>query len=376
MDQATKAGLLGLLEQAIEQGWTFRAACQVLELGEVRAFRWLGRRAADELQDHPPGGSPVHGLLDDEVAEIVALFGQWGEVDRSHRKLAHRGSYLGRVWVSPSSVRRVLAAQGLRLRPLPRPGRNLRKPFPDWVCYTPRSIWIYDTTHFTRAGVAVTVIEDLVSRKWLGEVVSVEETSTQVQVVFTEALEAEGLLELVQARQDGLVDPAHDDASRPVLLAMSDNGPQMTSGSTREFMALCAIHQHFGRPGTPTDQAWIESLFGHVKAEWPHLLAIRDPAVLRAELAVVRERYNGVRLHAGIGYVTPDDEHQGRGQTIRKAREAGLEQARLRRLAHHRHQRTLSRPPTIHPNHPRSPAMLANRSGISIANPETGQTAA
>jgi putative transposase len=351
VDQATKAGLLGLLEQAIEQGWRFRAACQVLELGEVRAFRWLGRRAADELQDHAPGGSPVHGLLADEVAEIVALFGQWGEVDRSHRKLAHRGSYLGRVWVSPSSVRRVLAEQGLRLRPLPRPGRSVRKPFPDWVCYTPRSIWIYDTTHFTRAGVAVTVIEDLVSRKWLGEVVSAEETSTQVQVVFTDALQAEGLLELVQARQDGLVDPARDDPSRPVLLAMSDNGPQMTSGSTREFMALCAIHQHFGRPGTPTDQAWIESLFGHVKAEWPHLLAIRDPAVLRAELAVVRERYNGVRLHAGIGYVTPDDEHEGRGQTIRKAREAGLEQARLRRLAYHRHQRH-SKPSTHQPSEP------------------------
>ena len=351
MDQATKAGLLGLLEQAIEQGWTFRAACQVLELGEVRAFRWLGRRAADELQDHAPGGSPVHGLLADEVAEIVALFGQWGEVDRSHRKLAHRGSYLGRVWVSPSSVRRVLAEQGLRLRPLPRPGRSVRKPFPDWVCYTPRSIWIYDTTHFTRAGVAVTVIEDLVSRKWLGEVVSAEETSTQVQVVFTDALEAEGLLELVQARQDGLVDPARDDPSRPVLLAMSDNGPQMTSGSTREFMALCAIHQHFGRPGTPTDQAWIESLFGHLKAEWPHLLAIRDPAVLRAELALVRERYNGVRLHAGIGYVTPNDEHEGRGLAIRKAREAGLEQARLRRLAYHRHQRH-SEPSTYQPSEP------------------------
>ena len=219
------------------------------------------------------------------------------------------------------------------------------------VCYTPRSIWIYDTTHFTRAGVAVTVIEDLVSRKWLGEVVSAEETSTQVQVVFTDALESEGLLELVQARQDGLVDPARDDPSRPVLLAMSDNGPQMTSGSTREFMALCAIHQHFGRPGTPTDQAWIESLFGHVKAEWPHLLAIRDPAVLRAELAVVRRRYNGIRLHAGIGYVTPDDEHQGRGQAIRKAREAGLEQARLRRLAYHRRQRH-SEPSTHHPSEP------------------------
>jgi transposase InsO family protein len=339
VDAATKVGLLALLEQACEQGWTVRAACRVLEVGEVRVYRWLGRRAADQLEDQAPGGSPLHSLLDDEVAEIIELFHQWGETDRSHRKLAHRGSYLGRVWVSPSSVRRVLEGEGLRLRPLPRPGRSIRKPFPDWAEYRPRSIWIYDTTHFTAAGVAATVVEDLVSRKWLAEIVSAEETSTQIQVVFTEALEAEGLLELVGARQDGLVDPTVDDPARPVLLALSDNGPQMTSGSTREFMALCAIHQHFGRPGTPTDQAWIESLFGHVKAEWPHLLAIRDPATLRAELAVVREHYNTVRLHAGIGYVTPDDEHEGRGPAIRKAREAGLEQARLRRLAWHREHR-------------------------------------
>jgi len=336
VDAATKAGLLDLLEQACQQGWTVRAACQVVQVNEVRVYRWFGRRATDQLADEPPGGSPMHGLLDDETAEIIELFHRWGEVDRSHRKLAHRGSYLERVWVSPSSVRRVLAEQGLRLRPLPRPGRSVRKPFPDWVAYRPGSIWIYDTTHFTRAGVAATVVEDLVSRKWLAEIVSAEETATQVQVVFTDALEREGLLDLIAARHDGLVDLTIDDPSRPVLLALSDNGPQMTSGSTREFMALCAIHQHFGRPGTPTDQAWIESLFGHVKAEWPHLLTIRHPAVLRAELTLVRERYNGVRLHAGIGYVTPNDEHEGRGAAIRKAREAGLEQARQRRLAWHR----------------------------------------
>jgi hypothetical protein len=123
----------------------------------------------------------VHGLLADEVAAIVALFHEWGEVDRSHRKLAHRGSYLSRVWVSPSSVRRVLAAQGLRLRPPPRPGRSVRKPFPDWVEYRPNQIWIYDTSHFTAAGMAVTVVEDMVSRKWLATIVSAEETSTQLR---------------------------------------------------------------------------------------------------------------------------------------------------------------------------------------------------
>jgi hypothetical protein len=104
-------------------------------------------------------------------------------------------------------------------------------------------------------------------------------------------------------------------------------------------MALCAIAQHFGRPGTPTDQAWIENLNGHLKAEYPHLLAIRDPATLRAELAVTREHYNRIRLHAAIGYVTPNDEHEGRGEAIRKQRQAGLEQARLRRLAWHRQHR-------------------------------------
>lgn len=340
VDAATKAALLDLLEQALDAGWTMRAACGVLELPERRAYRWIIRRAGDRLADKTPGGSPMHGLLDWEAEEILALFEEWGETDRSHRKLAHRGSYQGRVWVSPSTVRRVLFLADKHFRPLPKPGRSVRKPFPDWIDYQPNCLWIYDTTHFTAAGMAVLIVEDLVSRKWLSSVVSVEETSTQVEIGFTAALDAEGLFEQIEQRTAaGLADPSTDDDTRPILLAVSDNGPQMTSGSTREFMALCAIAQHFGRPGTPTDQAWIESLNGHLKAEYPHLLAIRDPATLRAELEIVRTHYNGVRLHQGIGYVCPDDEHEGRGEAIRKARQAGLETSRRQRLAWHRQQR-------------------------------------
>ncbi len=340
VDAATKTGLLELLDGAVKQGWTVRDGCRALELGEVRAHRWLARRALGSLVDRLPGGGAVHGILDEEATEILALFDEWGEVDRSHRKLAHRGSYLGRVWVSPSTVRRVLFVADKHFRPLPRPPRSARRPFPEWAEYRPNSIWIYDTTHFPKAKMAVLIILDLVSRKWLAEIVSVEETSTQVELAFTAALEAEGLMEVVEARHaDGRVDLGVDDEARPILLAVSDNGPQMISGSTREFLAMCAIAQHFGRPGTPTDQAWIESLNGHLKAEYPHLLAITDPATLRAELAVVRRHYNTVRLHAGVGYVTPDDEHEGRGEAIRKAREAGLEAARITRLARHRAER-------------------------------------
>ncbi len=339
VDAATKSGLLELIDEAVEAGWPVRRACALLDVNETRAWRWMDRRTRDELDDKPPGGNPVHGILAEEIAQIVALFHEWGEIDRSHRKLAHRGSYLARVWVAPATVRRVLAGQGLHLRPPPRPGRSVRKPFPDWVEYRTNQIWIYDTTHFTKARVAVTVVEDLVSRKWIDHIVSSEETSTQIEIVFTDALAAEGLLDAVEARADGLVPVDIDDEQRPILLAVSDNGPQMTSGSTREFMALCAIAQHFGRPGSPTDQAWIESFFGHLKVEHPHLLQIEDPQLLRAELVVRQVHYNGVRLHQGIGYVTPDDEHEGRGKAIRKAREAGLEQARLQRLAWHREHR-------------------------------------
>ena len=113
-----------------------------------------------------------------------------------------------------------------------------------------------------------------------------------------------------------------------ILLAVSDNGSQMISANTRKFMAMVAIAQH-SRPSraTPSDQAWIESLNGTLKHEWPHLLAITDPAVLRAELDTVRTEYNTTRLHSGIGYVTPHDEHTGRGQAIRQARQDGLRQA-------------------------------------------------
>jgi putative transposase len=160
-----------------------------------------------------------------------------------------------------------------------------------------------------------------------------------VQVLFTRALDSEGLLDGIVGRAERLADPTTPDADQPILLAVSDNGPQMTSGSTREFMALHAIATHFGRPGVPTDQAPVESFFGHLKHEWPHLTRIADPGDLDRELAAVRRSYNAVRLHAGIGYVTPNDEHAGRGPAIRHARRIGLARARQTRLAYHRQQR-------------------------------------
>ena len=72
------------------------------------------------------------------------------------------------------------------------------------------------------------------------------------------------------------------------------------------------------------------------KGDWPHLVEIRDPAALDTELHRIRREYNTVRLHASIGYVTPDDEHHGRGPAIRRARTAGMRRAQADRIKQNR----------------------------------------
>jgi putative transposase len=344
VDATVKAGLLDLIADATGEGWSLRLTCRVLEVNEDRVHRWRRRqRAGDGLADRIPGpGEALHGILAWEQEAILELFDEWGDVDRSHRKLAHRGSRVERVFVSESTVLRVLSAEGLVLPATPRREPvGPRRPWPEWVEYRPCQVWGHDFTAFTRTGRDALAILDLVSRKWIATMVVPHQRgeSEHVHAIYTRALETEGLLAEVEAR---MVAPNRDE-QLPVLLAVSDGGPQMVSGTTREFMALHALAMHVGRPGVPTDQAHIESLFGHVKGEWPHLEQIRDPAVLGYELERVRVEYNTVRLHAGIGYVTPDDEHQGRGDQIRKQRQEGLRAARAARITYRRdkqHDRT------------------------------------
>jgi putative transposase len=339
---------LDLLDFAVEAGWSTRGAAGLLGLDHARAGRWQARRDAGQLRDRAPGGHPLHGILAWERAAILDLFEAWGEIDRSHRKLAHRGSRLGLVHVSESTVRRVLAAEGLVLPGQPPREPTARSPWPDWLEWKPNRIWAYDFTHFTGARRVALAIIDVVSRKWLTTLVSAEESSVQVEVAFTAALAAEDLLDAADARATAALREAlccgdrdkvtslTGDGQLPLLLAISDNGPQMRSLSTREFLAGVAIAQQFGRPHTPQDQSWIETLFGHVKGEWPHLEKIKDPAQLEHELDQRRDEYNTVRLHAGVGYVTPDDEHTGRGDGIRQARRDGLITARYARINYRR----------------------------------------
>ena len=163
---------------------------------------------------------------------------------------------------------------------------------------------------------------------------------------------------------------------RPALvmgsLAVSDNGPQMTSGSTREFMALHAIAVHFGRPATtPTDQAWIETFFGHLKAEVPHLLRITEPAALSAELdhLQVPLEYREAACRRGICDPTTSTP-AAVSRSARTARPVWNEPDRAGLPITEYTSRSMTLTTS---NTQKDPTMLANTTRSCIANSETAQ---
>jgi len=98
--------------------------------------------------------------------------------------------------------------------------------------------------------------------------------------------------------------PDPDADGVPVLIVMSDNGPQDALAlHQRSWWPPARSRNASPGPGTtqPT-RPGSKTLFGHVKGEWPHLSKIRDAGELSLELDRVREQYN-----TGLGYVTPDD---------------------------------------------------------------------
>lgn len=147
-------------------------------------------------------------------------------------------------------------------------------------------------------------------------------TAAEVIATWDKALAAEGLLGL----EDG------DRPSPPASL--SDNGTQMTSRSVRAFFNDLGIVAHFARPRTPNDNATCESWFATYTGErlWHTDYVRATPVEVAADLDAFVAHYNGERLHQGIGFVTPQERHEGLAPALIEARQRGMLDARAHRV--------------------------------------------
>jgi len=142
-----KEGLLKLVDDAVAGRWPHARACRLLGVADVRVHRWRSRlRDVGTLEDRAPGGNPVHRPLGWEIDAILELIETWGPTDRTHRKLAHRRSYLGIVYVAPSTVLRVAESADVTLPGEPARLRPQAPVLPE-IPWEPNRIWIWDATH-------------------------------------------------------------------------------------------------------------------------------------------------------------------------------------------------------------------------------------
>lgn len=345
----TKLTLLGMIDEAKDDGMPIRRACEILKINPRRVRRWQAKaRAASDrskagrsgprrggppprpprsdaaatliraehLEDRPPVACRrPHAITPTERAEIVRAARSDELAEHRHRKLTHHLSRQGRVFVSPSTTLRILRSEGLvpvyvrRSRP--------RRPRGAVDESEPNRSWRYDLTTFptTQGDYHLVPVLDGCSRKIVGRSFGPTADSLLVQEAWGKALANEGLL-----AADGPALPA----------AVSDRGTQMTSRSTKLFFFDLGITQNFSRPRTPTDNASCEAWMATIKCE---CLYEADTAELSPdEVLAIIDRfigyYNDDRLHQSLDYATPSERHEGRHTAVHEARQRGMQEAK------------------------------------------------
>ena len=117
---------------------------------------------------------------------------------------------------------------------------------------------------------------------------------------------------------------------------ISDNGPQFVAGDFEAFVRMSGMTHVRTSPYYPQSNGKIESWHKTVKRECIRPKVPLSLADARRIVAGFVNEYNTIRLHSGIGYITPQDQLEGREQFIQAERQRKLAKARLARQTAHR----------------------------------------
>jgi putative transposase len=213
------------------------------------------------------------------------------------------------VAVSPSSTWRVLSQAGLLQRWNRQPslkGTGFQQPL------KPHEHWHVDVSHINIAGTFYYLcsVLDGASRYIAHWELRESMKESEVELILQRAREK------------------FPDVSPRII---SDNGPQFIAKDFKEFIRICGMTHVKTSPYYPQSNGKIERWHQSVKRE-----CIRPGVPLTLEdarrlLTTYIERYNTVRLHSAIGYVTPLDKLNRRETEIFPDRDRKLEEARRQR---------------------------------------------
>jgi putative transposase len=117
-------------------------------------------------------------------------------------------------------------------------------------------------------------------------------------------------------------------AGKPIVLH-ADNGSPMKASTFLETLRSLGLSASYSRPRVSNDNAYVERLFGTAKYR-PDYPSAGFQTLEDAKEWILRfvRWYNAEHQHSGIGYVTPEQRHQGDAEAILSHRSAVYEAAR------------------------------------------------
>ena len=322
-----KEEVLSLYRTARAEGITQKRFCALLRITPRRVQRWHARQ--DSLEDGRPGpvpGTAPHRLKAGEKEAVRALACQEEYADMSHRTLAYIAMDSGGITASPSTFYRIMRALKLTSHRgifSPHTGAGTPPEREELTGPLQRLCWdisFLKTTERGRYFYLYTLLDEW-SRKVMGWMVS-KRCSREVAL---EMIDAFCIREHILALPED---------KRPVII--NDNGSQMKAKDIQQMFEDMGMEQRFSRPHTPNDNPYIESFFRTAKYHpwYPgKFCSVEEASHYFSEFF---KWYNRVHLHSGIGFITPEDKHNGRAEEIISKRKEALRNARAARLEAHR----------------------------------------
>lgn len=234
-----------------------------------------------------------------------------------YRRLSYMMLDANVVAVAPSTVYRVLSAEGL----VDRWARNRSKKGCGFQQPTaPHQHWHVDIAYINAGGTFyyLCAVLDGYSRFIVHWEVKASMTEADVEQVIQRARE-------------------RFPSSRARII--SDNGPQFIARDFKVFIREAGMTHVRTSPYYPQSNGKIEAWNKHVKVE---TIRPGQPETLEDVIRLVTQHvahYNTVRLHSAIGWVTPADKLAGREKEIWATRDTRLEAAREARRQMRQHAR-------------------------------------
>lgn len=299
----------------------------MIQLNSNRYYRWRKRYAEEGLEGLEDRVSipraVAHKLLPEERSAIVQAAQSPKYLDLRHRKLAYQLQDDGVVFASPSTVYRVLKAEGLIHEwELPRADTC------DGEIKVTRAnqVWHTDITYIPIGDSFAYLISvlDGYSRYIVHYELCLSMTARDMERVVAQALENAGITEKGKA---------------PALV--SDNGVQLTAKSFQALLRRFGIEHRRIAVGHPESNGKIEVFHKTVKYERVYVQD-RYANFLEAQRDIDRfvRHYNTKRLHQGIDFVTPEQRYTGKDVAILEKRKQKHEAAMAYRKLKNRYRGT------------------------------------